>query len=206
MRMNRFTAAVVVVIVVVMRSAVAAVPPPMISTLDTLNGTRAPVQPATSLSLGSTNVAFETSTFADISIIGSAPIGQHGDAAGFEMWVCYTLSNEKQRLWLTSGELGGHEYIDGAVAQLLPSGTPATTDCPELPSRYRPVHLDFGVWIGTLIQELTRHFGQPTQCRDGSLYFAYSGKDGEYDVTDTLIVRLVNNRVVALRANHITTN
>ena len=188
-----------------LRSAMAAAPPTM-STLDSITGARAPVQPATTLSLGPLHVDFERSTFSDIAIIGPAPLGQHGDAAGFERWVCFTVTTQKQRIWLTSNELGGHEYINGVVAQLIPNGMPATADCPELPQKYIPAHLDFDFWLGTSIDKLKHRFGAPTQSEDGSLYFAYIGKDREYDVTNTLAVRLDKGRVVALRAIHITTN
>ena len=200
--MNRAAAAAVSILA---GSAMAAEPPP-ISTLDSITGASAPVQPATALSLGSLQVTLEKSTFSDIAEIAPAPPGQHGDAAGFEMWVCFTITGTRQRLWLTSDEIGGHKYINGVVAELIRNGIRATSDCPALPKTYLPAHLDFGVWLGTSINELEKHLGAPTWTQDGALYFAYIGKDSEYDVTNTLIVRLDKGKVVALRALHITTN
>ncbi len=184
----------------------AAVAPPTISTPDALRETNVTVQPATTVSLGAAQIIFESSTFADIARFGSAPIGQRGDASEFVMWECFTLSQERQRLWLTSSELGGRKFIDGAVAELIANEIPASPACPELPGKFRPVHLDFGVWLGTSIEELKRHFGRPTSNPDGTLYFSYVGTKAEYDVLSTLIVRVKNKRVVAIHASHTTTN
>jgi hypothetical protein len=192
--------------IVATAAAAADVPPPTIPSVESLRETRVNVQPATTISLGAVNIALESSTFGDASELGAAPLGHSGDAGEFAMWVCFTLSHEKQRLWLTSSELGGRTYIDGLVAEIIPSGTPPTDSCPELPKRFRPIHLDFGVWLGTSIEALKRHFGRPTLNRDHSIEFAYVGKRGEYDVTSTLIVRLANNRIATLHASHTTTN
>ncbi len=192
--------------ILVMRQAVADVPPPTIPSLESLKETRVSVQPATSVSLGKLSISLESSTFADASVLGPAPVGQRGDASAFVMWVCFTLPQEVQRLWLTSSELGGRKYIDSLVAKVIPSGTPATDDCPELPKRFRRIHIDHGVWLGTSLDALKRQFGSPTQNGDGTLNFTYIGTRGEFDVASILIVRLIDNKVVTLHASHTTTN
>jgi hypothetical protein len=201
--MRRFVA---LAVIVVAAAASAAVAPPTVPSLASLKEIRIGVQPATGVSLGAVNLTFESSTFGDASELGPAPVGHKGDASESVMWVCYTLPQEMQRLWLTSSELGGRTYIDGLVAEVIPGGTPTPDDCPELPKRFRHIHMDHGVWLGTPIGALKRQFGQPTNIHNGTLEFTYSGKSGEYDVESTLIVRLIGNRVVALHASHSTTN
>ena len=200
--MNPFAA----ILAVAALGPVASSSPPPTLPFDTIGETRASVQPVTFLTLGATQIKFESSTFADVAKFSAAPIGQRGDASEFEMWICFTLSDVKQRLWLTSSELGGRKFIDGAVAARLPNRAHATTDCPELPKAFRPAHLDNGVWLGTSVDSLTQLFGPPSVGPGGWLSFAYLGKDGEYDVGSSLLVRVSNKRVVALLASHTTTN
>ena len=185
-------------------AAAHAVPPPR-SPIESVETIRSGVEPAAGLVLGSFAIVFESTTFADVARLGHAPIEQAGDAGGFVMWVCFTLSTERQRIWLTSGPLGGRKYVTGSVAQVLPPGTTATPDCPELPTEFRGVQLDSDVWLGSALEELQRRFGPSAQT--GSIaYFAYLGKDRDYDVLSTLVVQLEDQRVVALYANRVTTN
>ena len=186
------------------RLAVAGSPPPELPDIDIKN-TQSNVQPATGLTLGTFKVTFETTTFANIANVSPAPLGQQGDAGGFVMWVCFTLTEERQRVWLTSSELGGQKVINGASAQVLVQGAAPTSDCPELPSQFKPVQLDSGVWLGSSIDELQRKLGPPTT-GDRVAYFAHLAKDRDNDVMSTLVVRLKDQRVEMLQAGHTTTN
>jgi hypothetical protein len=186
-------------------AAAASTAPPPQSPIDNVETTESRVEPATGVSLGSFKVTFESTTFTDLARLGDAPIAQMGDAGEFVMWVCFTLSRDRQRLWFTSSELGGRKYVTGAIAQVLPADASASPDCPELPTQFRPVRLDSGAWLGTTLENLQQQFGPPWKT-GSTAQFAYLGKDREYDVMSTLVVELEDQRVVALYANHSTTN
>ena len=123
------------------------------------------------------------------------------------MWVCYTLPEARQRLWLTSSEIGGRQYINGATAEVVTDlSVRVTPDCPALPPRYRPVRFDSDLWLGDRSARLAKRLGQPTDIYGPVRLYAYEKPQSRFDVSSILAVRLNGGRIVALYASHLTTN
>lgn len=155
--------------------------------LQTVRHSRARGPPVTGLTLGRFHVRFEKTTFSAVTRIAPAPVGTRGDAGGFQAWVRYTLPVGHQRLWLTSSELGGGRYINGAVAIRFVQPRRTSAQCPELPARYRPVHLDGGLWLGASVATIERRCaprgGSASRDKSCGLHFhiALQGFDGAVD-------------------------
>ncbi|KXS30638.1 MAG: Uncharacterized protein AWT59_3241, partial [Candidatus Gallionella acididurans] len=78
--------------------------------------------PVVPLRMGSMEVTLEKTSLKEVqSTIGAGTIYSHGDASEALAWLCYTVStsNPKQRLWLSSGEMGGLKIIDGVAAEVM---------------------------------------------------------------------------------------
>jgi hypothetical protein len=165
------------------------------------------IQPATGITLGSFHVTFEKTTFNDIlSALGTAPIGQQGDAGGFLMWVCYTVPAAHARIWLTSSELGGLEYIDGMVAERF-QGTDADNPlCPSPISQTAPISIDNGIWLGEPIEKIKGILGAPNKAPASVVYYLYEGRDGEFDISSVLALKVRKGRITEIHANHSATN
>ena len=164
-------------------------------------------QPITGITLGSFNVVFERTTFKDvIAALGEAPIQQRGDGGEFQMWVCYTLAASQTRIWLTSSELGGEEYIDGMVATRIPVTAKSNADCPSLGGEYASASIDRGIWLGATLKTVKATLGRPNKSPRSIIYYAYDGTEGGFDVNSTLALRMHNNIVTELHAVHSATN
>ncbi|NGY06618.1 hypothetical protein G7Y85_17725 [Solimonas terrae] len=165
------------------------------------------MQPVTGVTVGAFRVTFERTTFKDIlSALGPAPIGQRGDAGEFQMWMCYTLPAAHERIWLTSSELGGQEYIDGMVAKQLKSAEPYTSQCPVPSGEAANVSIDNGIRLGESVDKIKSILGAPNHAPSSVIYYLYEGKDGEFDISSVLALKLNEGRVTELHANHTTTN
>jgi hypothetical protein len=158
--------------------------------------------------MGPLQVVLERSTLAEIrNAIGIGQVGAQGDASESVRWLCYTLSRAepKQRLWLHSGELGGGNIIDGFSAVELSRKGKAQQGCPELPKAFLPVRLTNGLWLGSTDKAIQRTLGSSR--RQGALRsYEYLGKDGDFDVSGTLVVRIEGGKARSLCVNHTTTN
>lgn len=169
------------------------------------SGTR--IQPVTGITLGSFHVTFEKTTFNDIlGALGKAPIGQQGDAGEFLMWVCYTVPVAHVRIWLTSSELGGQEYIDGIVAKQLERAETENSLCPIPANKAAVASIDNGIWLGESVERIKSILGAPNRASASVIYYLYEGKDGEFDISSILALRIHKNKVTELYANHSTTN
>lgn len=186
--------------------AEAATPPPPMGPDDVAGFHRATVQPVMSIWFGKVQVVLESTAFSDVEQLGFSPIGQHGDAGGFEMWRCYTLTDLGQRVWLTSSELGGHKYITGVVAVVLRSPASASNDCPPMATEFRPVHLDSGVWLGATLGSLSGMVEEALHPGAETLGLYYEGKAGAYDVGSSLFLKFRDDKIVGLDAHRTTTN
>ena len=168
----------------------------------------AKVDPVSPLTMGSKVIVLEKTPLAEVlSAVGSGEIHTQGDAGEFVAWLCYTVTSPetKQRLWLTSSELGGGTIIDGMSATEIPATTTPNNKCPELPGKFQPLHLGKNVWLGATASELQRKLGT-TKKTGNLLLYIYSGKQNEYDVMGTLAIEISHSRAVAIHAVHSTTN
>lgn len=183
------------------------VPPPAWWGGDTVTATTSH-DPVVPLRMGSLEVTLEKTSLKEVqSTIGVGEIHSHGDASEALAWLCYTVSasNSKQRLWLSSGEMGGLTIIDGVSAMVIPTKLSPTAGCPELPQRFMPLRFANGIWLGASEERFQKSFGKVKKVKDARAYI-YLGKDGEYDVIGSLNVRFKNNASVAIFANHVTSN
>ena len=165
------------------------------------------VQPVTGVTLGAFHVTFEKTTFKDIlGALGTAPIGQQGDAGEFLMWVCYTVSAANTRIWLTSSELGGQKYIDGMIAKKVQLSETGNHSCPALSNQVAVVSIDNGISIGESVEKIKAILGTPNKAPASVVYYLYEGKNGQFDITSVLALKVYKKRVIELHANHSTTN
>jgi len=155
------------------------------------------IDPSSSLKLGSMEVEFEKTTLKMVSsAIGRGQLSSQGDASESVTWLCYTINAEKsvQRLWLTSGEMGGGNYIDGASVTYLSPTEKSTVDCPELPQEFLPIRFGNGLWLGTAGTKIQTVMGMPKINQDVWSY-SYAGVKGKYDVTVSLVLKVANFRM-----------
>lgn len=132
--------------------------------------------PSVGISLGDLHVRFEKSTLADIQQkIGAGIIAHRGDAGDSLTWLCYTIPyvHDTTRLWLSSGELEGNTYVSSATAELSHGAIPATSQCPDLPLRFRHIALDHALWLGMPNARFDKALGNPSHEREGWRMFNY---------------------------------
>lgn len=164
-------------------------------------------QPATGVTVGAFHVTFEKTTFKDIlAALGPAPVGRQGDAGEFQMWVCYTIPAARARLWLTSSELGGQEYIDGMVAKQLTGAQSQNSSCPVPIGETAIVSIDNGIWLGASVNKIKDILGTPNNGPASVIYYLYEGKDGEFDISSILALKINRGIVIELHANYTATN
>jgi hypothetical protein len=160
--------------------------------------------PASPLSMGKLAVVFEDTKLQSVrDAVGVGQQSSQGDASESLTWLCYTISSTKpaQRIWLTSSEMGGGIYIDGLVAISLTSTEQSTTTCPELPYEFLPVKLTNDIWLGAAGAKLRSIMGPPKENQEVWTYF-YSGTEGKYDVTSSLVVKLIRGIASEIYVNH----
>jgi hypothetical protein len=181
-------------------------PPPAWPVPD-IRPTGTKVQPVTGATVGSLHVVFEKTTFKDIlGALGKAPIGQQGDAGEFLMWVCYTVPAVHARIRLTSSELGGQEFIDGMVAKQIRPGEPDNPLCPRLVGKPSGAAIDKGIWLGDSVEKIQGILGRPNTAPASVIYYSYEGKEGAFDVSSVLALKVQSKIVTEIHASHSATN
>jgi hypothetical protein len=181
--------------------------PPPTWVNDSISATTAH-DPVVPFRMGNLEITLEITSLKEVqSIIRAGKIFNHGDASEAVAWLCYTISTSspKQRLWLSSGEMGGLTTIDGITALEIPDSVIPSESCPDLPQRFLPLGFNNGLWLGTPEKTFRKDFGEVKKIKGGRSYI-YIGKDGEYDVIGSMIVRFKNRASVAIYANHVTSN
>ncbi len=127
--------------------------------------------------------------------IGAGVMEHMGDGGESLEWLCYTLSSDHARLWLSAGESGKLDTITATVSDAAPS-----SHCPEMPDRFGPTHVDRGIWLGLSEAAMTRMLGPagnsagPWRMFHRKLEMPASWVDED----DTLAVRFDKNRLVFL--------
>jgi hypothetical protein len=163
--------------------------------------------PVGPLKLGHLNVTLERTTLEEvITAIGAGSIKRQGDASESVAWICYTAKLPTiQRIWLTSSELGGGSVIDGVSAVLLAPSDPIVEGCPELPSKFQPAQIANGIWINSSDQSIRKNIGDHKMANSIMTYI-YFGKQGEFDVTGAIAIRMKNGKATEINITHNTTN
>ena len=159
--------------------------------------------PTRVLRLGDFDVVLETTTLRDVqAAVGTGRLDQAGDAGESVRWICYTWPAGGQRLWLTSGVIGGGERIDGITAIAFSGRAMETDACPELPARSTPVRVVDGPWLGSSEAEVRAAYGPPSGERWA---YAYEGKQGRFDVLAHRVFRFADGKATFVRMGRVTT-
>lgn len=169
--------------------------------------------PTTGISLGKLRIQFETSTLEQVRrTVHLGEIAHQGDAAGSVSWLCYTIfrPGKSERIWITSGEMGGNTVVTGTSAEILPRVAPMT-NCPLLPKIFQPISLDVPVWLGSSAAELHQALGSPSHIGAGWREYDFRSKivgdgkcEGGFDFGSSLSAKLRNGKVVAIDAQQVT--
>jgi hypothetical protein len=165
--------------------------------------------PVAEVTLGTLPVEFEITSLLDVE--KATKIGRifhRGDAGESEYALCYTIAfgSAQERIWLSSGELGGPEHsIENFYAET--GSNIAPNSCPALPTKFRPVSLSNSLWLGQTVSEVTKSLGQPSMKKDGWWLYSYSGKSpNDLDLSAIFGAKVAKGRVVGLFISHLTTN
>jgi hypothetical protein len=162
--------------------------------------------PAPGLRLGALAIELEKTTFASLlEAIGTGRLDHHGDAGESLYWVCYTWQAGGQRLWLTSGEMNGGEYIDGLTAIALRGEAMPTPACPELPARFTPVVASGVPWLGATEAQVRSELGEPGVNADYRRY-SHEAKAGDFDVYTSVTYRFDAGTASFVSTGRVSTN
>ncbi len=168
--------------------------------------------PVRSLKMGTLEVVLEKTPLTavidatglgEIDAAGTADTAQKIEPAAMVSWVCYTISSAQpaERIWLTSGGMGGGSVINGVTATQLPPGKKAVPECPELPEKFKPVRFANDVWLGSSAGEIEAVLGEPARKGDTWSY-NFHGVLRDLDIVASLRVRFVEGRAAAIAASH----
>ena len=163
-----------------------------------------PVRP---LLLGTLKVTLDGSSLVDVrQTIGAGVSQRQGKGTDSLDWLCYTVSDAApmQRLWLTSSELS-RGRIDAVVAADLPAGAAPSTQCPDLPPKFKPVRFDDGLWLGGLSAELRKTLGIPNKPVPNSSSL-FQGQSGSLQMVSSTVIEFRGSRAVSLHVAHSTQN
>jgi hypothetical protein len=178
--------------------------PPKLPDMNDLPSTQKSV-PVTEVTLGTLPVKFEITSLLDVKkATKRGRILHRGDAGESEYALCYTIAigHARERIWLSSGELGGPEHSIESFYATAGSHI-ASNSCPALPTRLRPVSISNSLWLGQKASYITRRLGQPSVKKDGWWLYSYSGKaSNDLDVSATFGAKVANGIVVGLFVNH----
>jgi hypothetical protein len=168
------------------------------------NTKRDPVGP---FQLGHLKVVLEKTTLEEVkTIVGVGSIKRQGDASESIDWICYTATVPTlQRIWITSSELGGGSVVDGISAVDIEPSKSTDESCPELPSKFQPAQLSNGIWINSSDKLIRKNLGNH-KIVNSILKYIYFGKQGEFDVTGAIAIRMQHGKVKEIHITHNTTN
>jgi hypothetical protein len=166
--------------------------------------------PVKTISLGDFIIPLEKITLKEIQdTIGSGIIHHKGDAGGSLDFLCYS-NKSAGRIWIASGELGGNEHIVSTIYANGNTELGSSSDCPELPAQFQPMSINESTWIGSSVDQLEKHFGQPSAKKECWLFYSYLGKilvnKLDMDLLAVLSVCIINGKVVTLSASQVTTH
>jgi len=183
--------------------------PPKLPNLDNIPATLS-YPPKTKVMLGKLSIELERTPLGIAQRSAGTGVIQHrGDAADSEDLLCFTtgFGLQPQRIWFSSGELGGSQrIIDAFYASVSEAAVMDSRFCPELPQRLHPVSIG-KLWLGASQEKLKGWLGKPSAKRDGWWLYSYAGKvNQDFDEVEIVGVRIVRGKVVAIFASKSTTN
>jgi hypothetical protein len=214
MNRRRLSAFALVILISVAVNSFAGTPPPQ-TPFDTITWKATmKKKPSTGVRMGSFHVRFEKTTLDGVRrAVSVGDIAHQGDAGESIYWLCYTNVNPTrvERIWIIShGEMGGRAHlVTNISAELLPNGS-ATTDCPALPERMKPLTLDSHLWLDASATDARTRFGASSYHKEPWRSFNYQGKVGGncegqgFDVMNWLLLRFDKDRVNSLHVGQVT--
>jgi hypothetical protein len=143
----------------------------------------------------------EETTLATIQqLAGGDRIYHQGDAGESIYWLCYTLTSSKppQRVWLSSGEMGGREHaLDEISVETIAANEAGTPACPEPPKTLQPVFLGGGLTVGSSYEKVIEVLGESPTVKGVWEVYSHQGQlPNGFDDARWLVFRLRNNNVV----------
>ena len=164
--------------------------------------------PATDFVMGRFNLKLERTTLADVKAAANTGTIEHqGDAGGSVYWLCYSVPGA--RVWLASSEMGGGDQAITEFDARPWRGAP-DADCPSLPTRFQPLSIHGGLWLGARESAVRAALGTPSQVHGQWQSFNYEATmrsqcppDG-YDVMNWVMLRMKHSQVIGLSAGQIT--
>ncbi|MFT4074906.1 MAG: hypothetical protein QM647_05175 [Asticcacaulis sp.] len=162
--------------------------------------------------MGVISILLGDTKLTDVSrAIGSGSVMQQGDAGDALRYLCYTLKGNgtSERLWLTSSELGGGEYINGLTLIAI-KATPDTDRCPSIDRSTWVVTLDNGMTIGMDQDSLIQKLGEPSKRAGNFMAYRYYTvrvqKGVKYDADGRLNLHIAEGKLDGFSVDHTETN
>jgi hypothetical protein len=201
-------------LIIAIGNSYAEIPPPTIPFAAITWKASIKKKPSTGIRMGLFHLRFERTTLDEVlQKIAVGDIAHQGDASESIYWICYTNVNPThiERVWIIShGEMGGSKHVITNInAEFLMNGS-ATTDCPALPKRMKPLTLDSRLWLGSSEFDVRKKWGLHSHQEGSWKFFDYQGKvsgncEGQdLDVFNNLWLRIENGRVNFLHAGQMT--
>ncbi|MFC4763519.1 hypothetical protein [Dyella koreensis] len=167
--------------------------------------------PVDGLMLGPIAVHFEKTTLGDVVAANHLGVIDHrGDAGESEYWLCYSLPQKGQRIWIvSSGEMGGREHLVTSLVGEQTDTVSASNDCPALPATTTVALLDRQGWLGMTSTDVKKQFGAPSHRSGAWQAFNFDGKvksvcSGGADRSNWLWVELLNQHANVIIAGQVT--
>jgi hypothetical protein len=138
--------------------------------------------------------------------VGAGTTQRQGDAAGSLNWLCY--GSGQDRLWVTSGEMGGADHrVTEIVAELTEKDTATSADCAMLPKKFAPLAFDGKLHLGMSRSEVVKALGQPSKSDAAQTIYYHAGKLANgFDETAWFILQFRDEKLVSMRGGKATTN
>jgi hypothetical protein len=158
-------------------------------------------------SLGAFSGRFEDTPLDAVrKAVGAGTMQHQGDAAGSLTWLCY--QHGQNRLWVTSGEMGGDDHrVTEIIAQLTDKDTATSTDCAVLPEKFAPFVIDGKLHLGMSRSEVVKALGQPSKSDAGEMVYSHAGKlKNGFDETAWFFLGFRDEKLISMRGGKATTN
>lgn len=183
--------------------------PPVVPEWSAERGLSSKPPAGTGITLGSLRITLEQTKLTQVQQALGGRIAHHGDAGDSLYWLCYTLPEMKQRLWLAYDEMGAGSinHIYAAV-----STQPASQSCPVPKVAIKqPPALDNGLWLGATQAQVNSTLGKPTLRHGRWQTFlqwrkqpsVHQGKKVESDLLNDVDLTMSNGRVNVLHAHQV---
>ena len=138
-----------------------------------------------------------------------ASLGSKGDAGDALGWICLgSIKRDRWVLWLTSAEING-EAIGGFEWRRLSPDESLDHRCRILP-RSDGVRLPIALNLGLTESTTRKTLGQPTDARDGTLFYCHEHEETidkvTYTISNDIVLRFRDNVLWAILVSKSSSN